>query len=128
RNDALMLEYAGSQRAGRREREAPHILEVVRAFDWILVIGLAALLVVGLWGIGGITSHAIKDNPNYFLNRQILYSAVGALALVAAALVDPDLYRRYWRLIFAGIVGLIAIVYLKGQASGGATRWLNVGF
>ena len=79
----------------------------MRSFDWILVIGLAALVVVGLWGIGGVTSHDVAGDPHYYLNRQILYAAVGGLVLVAAALVDPDLYRRYWRLIFGGIVGLI---------------------
>src|SRR5579871_2307331 len=123
-----MLEYAGSQRAGRREREAPHLLAVVRSFDWLLVVGLAALLVVGLWGIGGVTSHDVPGNPNYYLDRQILYAAVGGIALVAAALVDPDLYRRYWRVIYGGTVGLIAIVYLAGHASFGSTRWINVGF
>jgi rod shape determining protein RodA len=123
-----MLEYAGSQRAGRRERDALHLLAVVRSFDWILVVGLAALLVVGLWGIGGVTSHDIPGQPNYYLNRQILYAAIGGLALVAAALVDPDLYRRYWRVIFAGIVGLIAIVYLVGHPVLGATRVISLGF
>src|SRR5579862_9347502 len=123
-----MLEYAGSQRAGRRERDALHLLAVVRSFDWVLVISLAALVVVGLWGIGGVTSHDISGDPNYYLNRQILYAAVGGCVLVAAALVDPDLYRRYWRFIFGGIVGLIAVVYLAGHAAGGATRWIDLGF
>src|SRR5579863_738419 len=122
-----MLEYAGSQRAGRRERDAPHLLAVVRSFDWILVIGLAALVVVGLWGIGGVTSHD-KLGPNYYLERQILYAALGGVVLVVAALVDPDVYRRYWRVIFGGISGLIAIVFLAGHAAGGATRWINLGF
>jgi rod shape determining protein RodA len=123
-----MLEYAGSQRAGRRERDSLHLLAVVRSFDWILVVGLVALVVVGLWGIAGVTSHDVSGNPNYYLNKQILYAAAGGLVLVAAALVDPDLYRRYWRLIYGGTVGLIAIVYLAGRAAGGATRWINVGF
>jgi rod shape determining protein RodA len=123
-----MLEYAGSQRAGRRERDALHLLAVVRSFDWVLVVGLAALLVVGLWGIGGVTSHDLPGDPNYYLNRQILYAAVGGIVLVAAALVDPDLYRRYWRVIYIGVTALIAIVYLAGHASFGSTRWINVGF
>ena len=123
-----MLEYAGSQRAGRREREAPHLLVVVRLFDWVLVVGLAALVVVGLWGIAGVTSHDIADNPNYYLDRQILYAGIGGVVLVAAALVDPDLYRRYWRPIFGGITGLIAVVFLAGSAANGSTRWINVGF
>jgi rod shape determining protein RodA len=124
-----MLEYAGSQRAGRSgEREAPHLLAVVRSFDWILVISLGALLVVGLWGIGGVTSHDVSGNPNYFLDRQLLYAGVGALALIGAALIDPDLYRRYWRAIYGVIVGLIVVVFFAGHAVNGSTRWLNVGF
>ncbi|MDX6479974.1 MAG: rod shape determining protein RodA [Gaiellaceae bacterium] len=123
-----MLEYAGSQRAGRRERDALHLVAVVRSFDWILVFGVLGLLVVGLWGIGGVTSHDVASNPNYYLDRQMLYAGVGGVALVAAALVDPDVYRRYWRPIFAGTVGLIAVVFLIGQAAHGSTRWLNLGF
>ena len=121
-----MLEYAGSQRAGRREREALHLLAVVRSFDWILVIGLAALLVVGLWGIGGVTSHDVAG-PHYYLNRQILYAAIGALVLIAAALVDPDLYRRYWRVILGGTVSLIAVVSVVGHSVNGATRVIGLG-
>jgi len=121
-----MLEYAGSQRAGRRERDAPHLLAVVRSFDWVLVTGLAALVVVGLWGIGGVTSHDVSGNPNYYLNRQILYAAIGVVGLVAGALIDPDLYRRYWRPIFGGIVALIAIVFLAGHAANGSTRWISL--
>ncbi len=122
-----MLEYAGSQRAGRPEREAPHLLAVVRSFDWILVGALAALVVVGLWGIGGITSHD-PAGPSYYLNKQILYAVAGGFVLVVAALIDPDLYRRYWRWIYGGTVGLIAVVYLAGKAAGGATRWIDLGF
>ena len=122
-----MLEYAGSQRAGRRERDSLHLVAVVRSFDWILVIGLAALLVVGLWGIGGVTSHD-KAGPHYYLDRQILYAAIGGLTLVGAALIDPDLYRRYWRYIFGGTVGLIAVVYLVGEAAHGSKRWISLGF
>ena len=123
-----MLEYAGSQRAGRRERESLHLLAVVRSFDWILVIALAALLIVGLWGIDGVTSHDIAGDPNYYLNRQILYAGVGVIVLVAAALIDPDLYRRYWRYIYGGVVGLIPIVIPIGQAANGSTRWINLAF
>jgi rod shape determining protein RodA len=42
--------------------------------------------------------------------------------------VDPDMYRRYWRPIFIGTVGLIAIVLVVGRAARGSTRWINVGF
>ena len=85
-------------------------------------------MVVGLWGVAGVTKFAIPNDPSYYLNRQILYACVGGVVLVGAALVDPDLYRRYWRAIFLGTVGLIAIVFVLGRAARGSTRWINVGF
>ena len=54
--------------------------------------------------------------------------AWGAVVLVAAALVDPDLYRRYWRAIFVGTSVVIAFVLLVGHAAHGSTRWINLGF
>ncbi|MGZ4334289.1 MAG: rod shape-determining protein RodA [Gaiellaceae bacterium] len=124
-----MLEYAGSQRAGlRAEREAPRLLAVVRSIDWILLVGVAALVVVGLWGVAGVTKFALPNDPTYYLNRQILYACVGAVVLVVAALVDPDIYRRYWRGIFIGTAVVIAFVLLVGHAAHGSTRWISLGF
>jgi rod shape determining protein RodA len=124
-----MLEYAGSQRAGlRSEREAPRLLSVVRSLDWILLAGVAALVVVGLWGVAGVTKFALPHDPTYYLDRQILYAGVGGVVLVAAALVDPDLYRRYWRAIFIGTAVVIAGVLLIGHAARGSTRWISLGF
>jgi len=124
-----MLEYAGSQRAGlRAEREAPRLLAVVRSLDWILLAGVAALVVVGLWAVAGVTKFAVPSDSSYYLNRQILYACVGGVVLVAAALVDPDLYRRYWRAIFIGTAVVIAGVLLIGHAARGSTRWISLGF
>jgi rod shape determining protein RodA len=124
-----MLEYAGSHRTGvRDEREGPHLLTVVRSLDWILFGGVAALVAVGLWGVAGVTKFAVPHDPTYYLNRQILYAAAGGAVLVIAALVDPDLYRRYWRAIFAGTAAVIAGVLLIGHAARGSTRWISLGF
>jgi rod shape determining protein RodA len=48
--------------------------------------------------------------------------------MVAAALIDPDLYRRYWRGIFIGTAAVIAGVLLIGHAARGSTRWISLGF
>jgi rod shape determining protein RodA len=124
-----MLEYAGSQRAGlRTEGEAPRLLSLIRSLDWVMLLGVAALVLVGLWGIAGVTKFALPNDPTYYLNRQILYACVGGVVLVAAALVDPDLYRRYWRAIFIGTAVVIAFVLLIGHAARGSTRWISLGF
>ncbi len=125
-----MLEYAGSQRTGlRAERgEGVALLSVVRSLDWLLLAGVAGLVAVGLWGIAGVTKFDVVGNPSYYLNRQIIFAGIGGVALVATVLLDPDLYRRYWRLVFGTTIGLIAIVLVVGRAARGSTRWINVGF
>jgi rod shape determining protein RodA len=124
-----MLEYAGSQRAGlQRNREGLAIGAVLRSLDWVLVAGVAGLVAVGLWAISGVTRFDVTGDPNHYLQRQIVYVVVGGFALAIGVLVDPDMYRRYWRPIFIGTVGLIAIVLVVGRAARGSTRWINVGF
>jgi rod shape determining protein RodA len=124
-----MLEYAGSQRAGlQRNREGLAIGTLLRSLDWVLVAGVAGLIAVGLWAISGVTRFDVTGDPNHYLQRQIVYVVVGGFALAVGVLVDPDMYRRYWRPIFIGTVGLIAIVLVVGRAARGSTRWINVGF
>src|SRR5205823_11519133 len=116
RHHSLMLEYAGSQRRGleRHRDDGLALVGVLRSLDWLLVGGVAGLVAVGLWAISGVTRFDVSGDPTHYLKRQVVYVCVGAVALVAALLVDPDLYRRYWRPIYAGAVGLIAFVFLLG--------------
>jgi len=125
-----MLEYAGSQRSGLQTHrgEGLALVSVLRSLDWILLAGVAALVGVGLWAVQGVTRFDNPGHPSYYLDRQIVYAAVGGFALIVAMVIDPDLYRRYWRAIFVGTVGLIAVVFVVGSAARGSTRWINVGF
>ncbi len=124
-----MLEYAGSQRAGRRASAKRRLCSASSARSTgCSLLGVGALVVVGLWGVAGITKFAVPHDPSYYLNRQILYASVGGVVLVVAALVDPDMYRRYWRAIFIGTSVVIAFVLLVGHAAHGSTRWISLGF
>jgi rod shape determining protein RodA len=124
-----MLEYAGSQRAGlQRHREGIALSSVVRSLDWVLVAGVIGLVAVGLWAISGVTRFDVPGSPQHYLQRQIAYAVIGGFALLIGVVIDPDVYRRYWRPIFIGTIGLIAIVLLVGKAARGSTRWINVGF
>jgi rod shape determining protein RodA len=125
-----MLEYAGSQRTGLQanRNEGLALVSVLRSLDWLLLAGVAGLVAVGLWAVQGVTRFDNPGHPGYYLDRQILYAAVGGFALIVAMVIDPDVYRRYWRAIFAATVGLIAVVFLLGSAARGSTRWINVGF
>jgi rod shape determining protein RodA len=125
-----MLEYAGSQSRGvtRRRDEGAALPAILRSLDWILLLGVAGLVAVGLWAISGVTRFDVTGSPDYYLKRQIVYVCVGAVALLIGLVVDPDFYRRFWRPIFFGTVGVIAVVLLIGRAARGSTRWIDVGF
>jgi rod shape determining protein RodA len=124
-----MLEYAGSQRAGLERHGADRmaVVSIVRSLDWLLVAGVGGLVAVGLWAVSGVTRFDLPDDPNHYLNRQIIYVCVGVVALLVALVIDPDVYRRFWRPIFIGTVSLIVLVLLLGRAARGSTRWIVVG-
>ena len=124
-----MLEYAGSQRAGlRAERDAPRLLSVVRSLDWVLLLGVAALVVVGLWGVAGVTKFASRTIPSYYLNRQILYAASAAsCSWLRRSSIRISTAATGARSSSARSV-VIAFVLLAGHAAHGSTRWISLGF
>jgi rod shape determining protein RodA len=122
-----MVDYA-SRAAGRaRRREAVGVASLVRRLDWVLIGAVAALVGYGLWAIADITRHDVTGNAHYYLTRQAVYAAIGVVCLVVALLIDPEVYRTRWRIIFGGTCFLIAIVLLTGPIRG-SKRWLDLGF
>ena len=105
-HDGLMLEYAGSQEQGSSGNARGPRPGRDRA-----LAGLAARRGRRRPGcgrpLGDLRRHAVRrpeHDPSYFLDRQIVYVAVGVVALVVRAR-DPDIYRRYWRAIFIATAG-----------------------
>jgi rod shape determining protein RodA len=125
-----MVEYAPASRAAARarRREAADVASFVRRLDWILIATVGLLVGYGLWAIAGITRHDAFGDEDYYVVRQAIYVAIGALALLAAVLVDPKLYRDRWRAVFGGTAFMIAIVFVAGPVTRGSKRWLDLGF
>jgi rod shape determining protein RodA len=121
--------YVSNARAAARarRREAADVASFVRRLDWILIGAVGAVVGYGLWAIEGITHHDITGDPRYYLTRQIVFVLVGSVGLVAALLIDPEVYRTRWRLIFGGTAAVIALVLLTGPIRG-SKRWLDLGF
>ena len=96
----------------------------------LLVVG--ALTVLGLVMVLSASSvQALRNHGSswYFFNRQLLWVAMGSIALVATSRVD---YRR-WRTIAVPVLGLsIALMVLVlvpgiGIRVSGSSRWLGAG-
>jgi len=96
--------------------------------DWILFGAILALVGYGLTVINGVTQHDIDGSPHYFLVRQGVFAAAGSLGLFAALLVDPSVYRRFWRTFYVGTVAAIALVFVAAPVVRGSRRWLDFGF
>ena len=121
--------YVSNARAAARarRREAADVASFVRRLDWILIGAVGAVVGYGLWAIEGITHHDVTGDPRYYLTRQIVFVLVGCVGLLVALLIDPEVYRTRWRLIFGSTASVIALVLLTGPIRG-SKRWLDVGF
>jgi rod shape determining protein RodA len=124
-----MVDYADNARAAARarRREATDVSSFVRRLDWILIASVGVLVGYGLWAIAGITRHDVPGEANYYLTRQSVYAVIGLVGLLVAVLIDPEVYRGRWRVIFGGTAVVIAIVFLAGPIRG-SKRWLDLGF
>ena len=107
-------------------RELP-LAVMVRQLDWILLIGIAALVGYGLWAVAGVTAHDVPGQPHYYLAKQELYVGVGAVLFFVAAALSPELYRRHWRLLYVVAILTLVLVPLIGVAKRGSRRWLQIG-
>jgi len=115
-------------RARARRRELAQAAPLAARLDWIMLLAVAAIVAFGLYGIAGITRDDWPGDPNHFVFRQVVFVAIGVVALVAAILVDPDVYRRNWRQIYIGTLALFAVVFLAGTVARGSRRWIDLGF
>jgi rod shape determining protein RodA len=105
-------------------REATGVFSLARRLDWWLFGATVALVVYGLWAIDGITRH----DPAGSVSRQAVYAAAGACVYAVALVIDPAVYQRFSRLIFATTIGLMLLVLAAGAATRGSRRWIDVGF
>jgi rod shape determining protein RodA len=114
--------------ARTRPFEDSRVAAYLRRLDWLLLGAVAALVAYGLWVVAGVTRDDIIGNERYFVVRQGFSVALGCLALVAATVIDPSLYRRHKRIVFGGMIVLLLMVVALGAEVRGSQRWLDIGF
>jgi rod shape determining protein RodA len=124
----MAIEAVDPRARGLRNRsfdEAYGVVGLTRRLDWVLLAAAGGALAFGIWSIGGITRH---DPGGSAAPRQALYAAAGAVVLIAAFLIAPSVYRRFWKVIYGSLCGVMGIVLLAGAATRGSKRWIDIGF
>ncbi|HEX2045317.1 MAG TPA: rod shape-determining protein RodA [Gaiellaceae bacterium] len=112
----------------RAEAAAWEVGAFLRHVDYLLLAATAGLVAYGLWILEAVTRRDVPGNPDYYVSRQTLYVAVGAVLLAAAIAVNPDVYRRLRVPLYGVAVVLLLAVYVLGVEVRGSKRWIEIGF
>jgi cell division protein FtsW len=100
--------------------------------DAILVASTAILVAIGLimvFSASSVLAVALHHDSLYYLKRQLIWLAIGAIIAFLVARLDYQQLRRLapWALGLSIILLILVLVPHVGLASGGARRWLGAG-
>ncbi len=97
---------------------------------YLLVICVAALLVLGIVMLFSTSAFARDSHgdPSFFVKRQMVWIGIGAIACVAASMINYHFWKRTWWIWFGLSVVLLALCFLPplGMRINGSWRWLNL--
>ncbi|HEX5582317.1 rod shape-determining protein RodA [Gaiella sp.] len=122
-----MIVDAGRQRVAFGTRDRVELGAVAGRLDVVLMLAAAALVGYGLWAVSGITRFDVSGDPGYYVVRQSIAAALGAIGLVVAIAIPPSFYRRYWRAVYGTALVLMVVVYAFAEAVRGSKRWIDIG-
>ncbi len=99
-------------------------------FDYSLLFIILFLVGFGLVMIYSTSSYTAAldfGDAAYFFKRQAVFAVLGIVCMLIVSKVDYHFLKRVTVLAFFGIGLLTLAVLIVGSASGGSTRWLEIG-
>jgi len=117
--------------AGGGHRTHAALSERLRALvahvDWVLLLAVGVLTVVSLYVIDIATATDVPANPDFYLDRQVLFAILGLVVMVAVAAFDPTRLQSLPWVLLGGLLGALAVVFVIGSSAKGSTRWIDLG-
>ncbi len=92
----------------------------LKNYHFQLILYLAILTIIGILVVGS----AEKSVQN----KQILGFVLGLVIMIAISLMDYSFILRFSWIIYLGTIVLLLLVELIGEKTGGAQRWIDIGF
>jgi rod shape determining protein RodA len=109
----------------------PHLTAEVGAFlrhlDYLLLLVVGGVVAYGLWVLADVTRHDVPGEADFYLVRQSVYVVFGVIALAAAVVVNPEVYRRFGRVLYGIALFLLLLVLVVGDDVRGSKRWIEFG-
>ncbi len=102
--------------------------------DWFTVLLVLAIIGFGIVALASVmsrpydgTESGLSDYLSHFnreyLKKHIVNIAVGLAALAVFLVVDYSYFKHFAMLLYAGIIGLLLLLFVFGAVRGGALGW-----
>lgn len=114
-----------------KRREVDIKLNENKGIDFGMFVIIILLLCIGLVMVSSASSYyalSAYGTSNYFLVRQLVFAALGVVAMIIISKIDYKIYKR-WSYLGYGIalILLLAVLTPLGITVNGAKRWLGFG-
>jgi rod shape determining protein RodA len=100
----------------------------LRHVDWVLVLAVLALSLIGTLLVWSATSPGLTQsggNPHAYLEKQTLNVVIGLVLMTAVSMIDYPLLRIYAPVAYgAGCLGLVAVLSPLGSTINGSHSWI----
>jgi rod shape determining protein RodA len=96
--------------------------------DPLLTLSVVGLGIASAMTLGAATREAVPGDPNYYVDRQVVYLAIGLILMVVLARVDYARLRQLKYGIYALLILSILAVLGAGHETKGATRAISLPF
>lgn len=99
--------------------------------DFILLITVFIMLSLGIimvMSASSPTSIAETGKSYSYVKTQAISAILGIILMFVISKINYKIYKRFYKVIYIGIIILLASVAVIGKDVGGAKRWIDLGF
>lgn len=100
-------------------------LRIWHRFDFIQLLIVITLIVFGVTMIFSATQST--QDLQLLWRTQLIRAGIGIVAMMVLAAIDYRYYREVYRLLYLGTIGILILVLVVGELTGGTQRWLAGG-
>lgn len=94
----------------------------------IIVLIMLSLGIVMVLSASSPTSLSETGSSYTYVKTQIISAIMGLIGMYIVSKIDYRIYKGLYKIIYIGVVILLAAVGVIGKEVGGAKRWIDLGF
>lgn len=99
----------------------------IHHLDYTLLFAILSLIVFGMIMVYSSSSYVAQrdyHNSMFFLRKQIYATLLGMGFMAVTMLIDYQIYKKFYLIVYAIGLGLVVALLFFGTSSHGATRWI----